>query len=279
MFEAKGIDRSRYRFEPGDIFGHALMRASTWSCAWASWKSPPSRCGCSSCSTRPGRRSWSSTRSSRHSSSATFELSRVDDPDNRAEQMRVLLPSPRAVLELARDHGYGAVALAHNMTDYSGMDDYRERRRMAFICARGSRAGGPRGARRQARDRGAVAELADAPAGPRTAFPLERAARDASGADRSSRSSRANTRDHGHCSSHVSSERCGGRPLPPRPKATSSESIRRLAWIARPVRRWARSGISAERAGAVEDRLQHRLRALDEVLVAHEHAAARAAGP
>ena len=77
-----------------------------------------------------------------HSTSATFELSRVDDPHARAEQLRVLLPSPHAVLELARDFGYKAVALAHNMTDYSGMDDYRERRRLAFICARGPRAAG-----------------------------------------------------------------------------------------------------------------------------------------
>ena len=90
-----------------------------------------------------------------HSPSASFELSRVDDPHNRAEQVRVLLPSPRAVLELAREFGYGAVALEHNMSDYSGMDDYRERRRMAFVCARGPRAAGLGGAGGQARHRGA----------------------------------------------------------------------------------------------------------------------------
>ena len=177
VFEAKGIDRSRYRFEHGGHLPPRVLREL--------------RCGAvpgdhgshlrAAAAVRAVRLGRGGDRGDRHGRLAFARRPRSSSrawtiPQDRAEQLRVLLPSPRAVLELARDHGYGAVALAHNMTDYSGMDDYRERRRMAFVCARGSRAGRPWGARRQARHRGAVAELADAPAGPRTAQPLGRLA-------------------------------------------------------------------------------------------------------
>ena len=35
VFEAKGIDPSRYRFERANVFEVALAEASTWSCASA----------------------------------------------------------------------------------------------------------------------------------------------------------------------------------------------------------------------------------------------------
>ena len=34
VFEAKGIDRGRYRFGQGDIFRHAFAESFEWSCAW-----------------------------------------------------------------------------------------------------------------------------------------------------------------------------------------------------------------------------------------------------
>jgi SAM-dependent methyltransferase len=47
----------------------------------------------------------------------------------------VLLPSREAVVELAAQFGYDSVALAHEMGDYEGLGDYRDQRRVAFICA------------------------------------------------------------------------------------------------------------------------------------------------
>ncbi len=142
VFEAKGIGSDRYRFERGDIFRHAFGEGfEVVLCL-----------GLMEVTAEPLRlfELFDSVSAEivvidtvvSHSPSATFELSRVDDPQDRAQQLRVLLPSPRAVLELGREFGYRTVALEHNMTDYSGMDDYRERRRMAFVCARGPRAAG-----------------------------------------------------------------------------------------------------------------------------------------
>jgi hypothetical protein len=47
-----------------------------------------------------------------------------------------LIPSRLAVLELAAQFGFEAVALGHNMTDYTGMDDYLHQRRLAFVCSK-----------------------------------------------------------------------------------------------------------------------------------------------
>jgi hypothetical protein len=41
------------------------------------------------------------------------------------------------VIELASEFGYNTVALARNMTDYAGMDDYRRQQRLAFFCSSG----------------------------------------------------------------------------------------------------------------------------------------------
>lgn len=65
-----------------------------------------------------------------------LEIARVDDPHDRVRQRSVLIPTPRAVEDLAREHGLETITLAHNMSDFAGMDDYRRRRRLAFIAAR-----------------------------------------------------------------------------------------------------------------------------------------------
>jgi len=142
VFEAMGVDRGRYRFETGDIFRHEFREKFDVVLCLGIMEVTAEPLQLFELLDAAGAEIVVIDTVVSPSSSASFELSRIDDPDNRAEQLRVLVPSPRAVLELARDHGYGAVALAHNMTDYSGLDDYRERRRMAFICARGSRAAG-----------------------------------------------------------------------------------------------------------------------------------------
>jgi len=142
VFEAKGMDRGRYRFEAADIFDHRLQEKFDVVLCLGIMEVTAEPLRLFELFDSAGAEIVVIDTVISHSPSAAFELSRVDDPQARAEQVRVLLPSPRAVLELARDHGFGVVTLAQNMTDYSGMDDYRERRRMAFVCARGSRAAG-----------------------------------------------------------------------------------------------------------------------------------------
>ncbi|HUA11802.1 MAG TPA: class I SAM-dependent methyltransferase [Solirubrobacteraceae bacterium] len=53
------------------------------------------------------------------------------------ERPLVLVPTRDAVVELAKEFGFDVLALARNMTDYAGLDDYRRRRRLAFFLARG----------------------------------------------------------------------------------------------------------------------------------------------
>ncbi len=69
--------------------------------------------------------------------SSAFELVRRGDPGEELDCDLTLLPTREAVIELAGEFGFQAVALARNMTDYAGLDDYRRLRRLAFICSRG----------------------------------------------------------------------------------------------------------------------------------------------
>ena len=47
-----------------------------------------------------------------------------------------LVPTRDAVVDLAGQFGFKAVPLLPQASDYTGMSDYRSRRRLAFICSR-----------------------------------------------------------------------------------------------------------------------------------------------
>ncbi len=68
--------------------------------------------------------------------SSLFELSQLYRTRDLGGDGVVLIPSRSAVAELARRHGFETVTLALNVTDFTGMDDYRRERRRAFICSR-----------------------------------------------------------------------------------------------------------------------------------------------
>src|SRR5438477_6976238 len=68
--------------------------------------------------------------------SSVFEVSSLYDQQAVMEYPLVLIPSRQAVLELADQFGYETAALAQNMTDYTGLADYRDQRRLAFLCSR-----------------------------------------------------------------------------------------------------------------------------------------------
>jgi len=67
---------------------------------------------------------------------AIFELATLSEPANAIDRPTTLVPSRRAVVELAKEFGYDCVALAHEMLDYTGLEDYRRGQRIAFICSR-----------------------------------------------------------------------------------------------------------------------------------------------
>jgi len=69
-------------------------------------------------------------------SPALFEVAAIGEPANVVDHELTLLPSRRAVIELAEELGYECVALAHEMLDYTGLEDYRRGQRIAFICSK-----------------------------------------------------------------------------------------------------------------------------------------------
>lgn len=136
VFEAKGIECSRYRFEQADIFEQrsadcfdvvlclGVMEVTAKPVElFELFAGVAARVLVIDTVVSPGRSSY-------------FEVSKVDQPHDPVEQSLVLVPTVAAVLDLARAFGWEAVALARNMTDYSGMDDYRQHRRVAFLCAK-----------------------------------------------------------------------------------------------------------------------------------------------
>jgi hypothetical protein len=64
-----------------------------------------------------------------------FELTRLYDTRDAVGAPMVLIPSPRALADLAGQYGFASVALAPDFPDDTGMSDYRRHRRLAFICS------------------------------------------------------------------------------------------------------------------------------------------------
>src|SRR3989442_1748402 len=71
---------------------------------------------------------------------SSFELLReaLDDPRNAVDYEVVMVPTRRAVLDLIDQFGYEGAVLKPRFGDYTGSQDYRLRRRRAFICSQHS---------------------------------------------------------------------------------------------------------------------------------------------
>jgi len=139
VFEAKGIDRARYRFEEANIFEHDFSeRFDIVLCL-----------GLMCHISKPvelfeliagvGAEIVVIDTSVSLAPSSFFQVRRdrgMDDPRNAADYEIVLVPTRGAIIDLAAEFGFQTVPLAHNMTDYTGMNDYRIQRRLAFICSK-----------------------------------------------------------------------------------------------------------------------------------------------
>lgn len=137
VFAAKGIDSARYRFEHADIFERRLQEQFDVVLCLGVMEVSARPLELFELFTRVGARAVVIDTAVSPARLSCLEVAHVDDPHERVRQSLVLLPSVRAVGELARDAGLESLLLAHNMTDYSGMEDYRLGRRYAFIAAPG----------------------------------------------------------------------------------------------------------------------------------------------
>ncbi len=68
---------------------------------------------------------------------ALFEVATLYDTSDVMGYPLVLIPSREALVDLARQLGFETVALALNITDFTGLSDYHRERRLAFICSKG----------------------------------------------------------------------------------------------------------------------------------------------
>lgn len=137
VFEAKGIDPGRYRFERANIFEHAIEeRFDVVLCLGLLnvVAKPVALFELMSACEAP--LIVLDTGLSR-APTKLFEVSHLLESRNKIDYGMVLVPTRRAVVELAGQFGYQAVPLALNMTDDTSMEDYRSQQRLAFICAKG----------------------------------------------------------------------------------------------------------------------------------------------
>jgi tRNA (mo5U34)-methyltransferase len=136
VFEAKSVERARYRFEQGNVLAHDFSeRFNVVLClGLLDHIAKPVELFELLAGIAP-QLVVIDTEISR-SRASVFEVDSLYHRENAVEYETVLVPSRLAVLELAAQFGFEAVALPHNMDDYAGMDDYLHQRRLAFVCSK-----------------------------------------------------------------------------------------------------------------------------------------------
>jgi tRNA (mo5U34)-methyltransferase len=141
VFEAKGIDPSRYRFEQGNVFEHDLggqdsgARFDIVLCLGL-MEQVAKPVELFELIAHAGAEIVVIDTIVSRARSSFFEVSRLNNPSNAVEYEMVLIPTREAVVELAGQFGFQTVPLAQQISDWLGMSDYRRDRRLAFICSK-----------------------------------------------------------------------------------------------------------------------------------------------
>ena len=135
VFEAKGVAGERYRFEQGDIFEHPLGERFDIVLCLGVMDHVDRPVELFELMVRAGAQLIVIDTEVSRARASVFEVSHLYDPRDAAGDGLVLVPSRSAVADLASRHGLDTVALALNVSDYLGMEDYRRERRCAFICS------------------------------------------------------------------------------------------------------------------------------------------------
>jgi SAM-dependent methyltransferase len=137
VFEAKRIDPARYSFQEGDIFACAPSGDFDVVLCLSLMSHLAKPVELFELMAATGAETIVVETELSRALGSSFALSSSADGRKALEHKVVLIPSRDAVVELAHDFGYEAVPLALNMTDYTGLNDYRRQRRLAFVCAKG----------------------------------------------------------------------------------------------------------------------------------------------
>lgn len=140
VFEAKGVDPSRYRFELGDIFELDLgeQRFDIVLCLGLLYHvSTPFQL-------MERISAWNTDLLVIDTTLATEVYGRyfkivgqdLDDPRAAADLPVALHPTPQAVVALVKRYGYRTVMLRPEFTSWEGAERYEEGSRRAFMCAK-----------------------------------------------------------------------------------------------------------------------------------------------
>jgi SAM-dependent methyltransferase len=137
VFETKGVDSSRYRFEQGDVFEHAFAEAFDVVLCLDFIDQVSKPVELFELMSGVGAQTIVIETSLSPAPDSCFELCTLEDPLWTPDERMVLVPTREAVIDLAGEFGFTTVPLAHSMTDYTGLADYQRGRRLAFICSKG----------------------------------------------------------------------------------------------------------------------------------------------
>ncbi len=135
VFEAKGVDPARYRFEQGNVFGHDLHERFDVVLCLGLLNLVAKPVALFELMTGVGAELIVIDTGLSPRPGSFVEVSRMLEPRNAVDYAMVLVPTRQAVVHLAGQFGLNTVPLAQNITDYTRMEDYRSGRRLAFICS------------------------------------------------------------------------------------------------------------------------------------------------
>jgi tRNA (mo5U34)-methyltransferase len=136
VFAAKGIDPVRYRFEQGNVLEHDFAEGFDVVLCLGLLDHIAKPVALFELIARLAPQLLVIDTEISRSRASVFEVDSLYRRENAVEHETVLIPSRLAVLELAAQFGFEAVALPHNIEDYAGMDDYLHQRRLAFVCSK-----------------------------------------------------------------------------------------------------------------------------------------------
>jgi tRNA (mo5U34)-methyltransferase len=139
VFEAKGIDPSRYRFEVGDILAYPFDGFDVVLCLGILYHvSSPIQLFSVMASTGAELLVVDTAVSTLEGNAITLAKEPTAHPRNAIEESLVCYPTRGAVAMMAARVGYETVALSTAcIDDYKGLHEYESGGRVAFICSRG----------------------------------------------------------------------------------------------------------------------------------------------
>ncbi len=141
VFEAKGIDRSRYDFRCADLFEDLdrddLGRFDLVLCLGLFYHiNQHARLIDQIARVNDDLLVIDTAISGHHGSYLELKTEPIDEPRNALKSELIMHATRQAVIDIVAAYGYESVVLRPNFTDAHGFEDYRHGLRRAFVCSK-----------------------------------------------------------------------------------------------------------------------------------------------